>query len=287
MAARRRRRRARRSRCSSEHARSPGVTTAELDAIAEEFIRSQRRRPDLQGLPGLSRPRSASRRTTMVVHGIPGDYCARGGRHHLDRRRRDARRLRRRLGLHVPGRRRSRPRRSGCSTSARPRSTPGSRRRRLGNAVGDISHAVQTVVEDAGFSRRPQPRRPRRRPARCTRIRRCRTSCSPYRGPELVEGMTIAIEPMITAGGPEVYARTTTNGRSRPRTARWRPISSTPSRSPPQGPRILTAAAGVACDDCTVLVCAAARGESCRERVYDRCMRSTRRTSAQHRDDCT
>ena len=26
-----------------------------------------------------------------------------------------------------------------------------------------------------------------------------------YRGPELVEGMTLAIEPMITAGGPEVY----------------------------------------------------------------------------------
>ena len=28
---------------------------------------------------------------------------------------------------------------------------------------------------------------------------------TPYRGPELVEGMTIAIEPMITAGGPEVH----------------------------------------------------------------------------------
>ena len=28
---------------------------------------------------------------------------------------------------------------------------------------------------------------------------------SSYAGPELKEGMTIAIEPMITAGGPEVY----------------------------------------------------------------------------------
>ena len=28
---------------------------------------------------------------------------------------------------------------------------------------------------------------------------------SAYRGPELKEGMTIAIEPMITAGGPDVY----------------------------------------------------------------------------------
>jgi methionyl aminopeptidase len=26
-----------------------------------------------------------------------------------------------------------------------------------------------------------------------------------YRGARLVEGMTLAIEPMITAGGPEVY----------------------------------------------------------------------------------
>jgi methionyl aminopeptidase len=28
---------------------------------------------------------------------------------------------------------------------------------------------------------------------------------SSYKGPELKEGMTIAIEPMITAGAPEVY----------------------------------------------------------------------------------
>ena len=28
---------------------------------------------------------------------------------------------------------------------------------------------------------------------------------SQHRGPELREGMTIAIEPMITAGGPDVY----------------------------------------------------------------------------------
>jgi methionyl aminopeptidase len=28
---------------------------------------------------------------------------------------------------------------------------------------------------------------------------------SSYAGPELKEGMTIAIEPMITVGGPEVY----------------------------------------------------------------------------------
>ena len=52
-----------------------------------------------------------------------------------------------------------------------------------------------------------------------------------YRGPELAEGMTIAIEPMITAGGP-TSSSTTTTGRSRPSTARSRRTSSTPWRSP-------------------------------------------------------
>ena len=58
-----------RSRSSS----SPGMTMVELDAIAERVHPLARRRPDLEGLQGLSRPRPASRRTTMVVHGIPGD----------------------------------------------------------------------------------------------------------------------------------------------------------------------------------------------------------------------
>jgi methionyl aminopeptidase len=70
--------------------------------------------------------------------------------------------------------------------------------------VGDISLAVQAVVEGAGFSvirslvghgvgrhYHEDPQVP--------------NFVSPHRGPELREGMTIAIEPMITAGGPEVY----------------------------------------------------------------------------------
>ena len=40
--------------------------------------------------------------------------------------------------------------------------------------------------------------------ARCTRSRRCRTSASPGEGPELEEGMVLAIEPMVNAGGPLV-----------------------------------------------------------------------------------
>ena len=75
---------------------------------------------------------------------------------------------------------------------------------RVGNSIGDISEAVQTVTENAGFSvirslvghgvgrsMHEDPQVP--------------NFVSTYRGPELKEGMTIAIEPMITAGGPDVY----------------------------------------------------------------------------------
>ena len=75
---------------------------------------------------------------------------------------------------------------------------------RVGNTIGDISRAVQTVTEAAGFSvirslvghgvgrsMHEDPQVP--------------NFVSVHRGPELKEGMTLAIEPMITAGGPDVY----------------------------------------------------------------------------------
>ena len=75
---------------------------------------------------------------------------------------------------------------------------------RPGNRVGDISAAVQRLVEEAGFSvvrslvghgvgrsYHEDPHIP--------------NFGDPGRGPLLSEGMTIAIEPMITAGGPDVY----------------------------------------------------------------------------------
>src|SRR5439155_6773191 len=77
-------------------------------------------------------------------------------------------------------------------------------RARVGNAVADISNAVQTVTEEAGFgiirslvghgvgrSMHEDPQVP--------------NFVSRNRGPELKAGMTLAIEPMITAGSPEVY----------------------------------------------------------------------------------
>jgi methionyl aminopeptidase len=74
---------------------------------------------------------------------------------------------------------------------------------RVGNRIGDISHAVQTVVEEAGFAvvrslvghgvgrdMHEEPQIP--------------NFGEPGRGPLLAEGMTLAIEPMITAGHPDV-----------------------------------------------------------------------------------
>jgi methionyl aminopeptidase len=79
-------------------------------------------------------------------------------------------------------------------------------RARAGGKLTDISHAVQRVTEDAGFSvvrslvghgvgrdMHEDPQIP--------------NFGEPGRGPVLAPGMTLAIEPMITAGGHEVVVR--------------------------------------------------------------------------------
>ena len=72
---------------------------------------------------------------------------------------------------------------------------------KIGNHIGDIGHAVQQVAEGAGYGVvrelvghgigtrfHEEPQVP--------------NYGSPKRGPRLLEGMTLAIEPMITAGDP-------------------------------------------------------------------------------------
>src|SRR5437868_13393483 len=56
-----------------EHAR-PGVTTAELDELAEEFIRSRGGVPTFKGYRGYPASICTSP-NSMVVHGIPGAYA--------------------------------------------------------------------------------------------------------------------------------------------------------------------------------------------------------------------
>ena len=103
-------------------------------------------------------------------------------------------------------------------------------------AVGEVTPEAQRLLDVVqgrarGRHRAGQPGQPRRRhlggraaphrggrllascaassatgsAGRCTRIRRSRTSASRTPGPELTVGMTLAIEPMITAGSPEVF----------------------------------------------------------------------------------
>src|ERR1700729_3154431 len=56
----------------------PGVSTEELDAAAERFIRSQGATPTFKGYRGFPGSICASP-NTMVVHGIPGRYKLKRG----------------------------------------------------------------------------------------------------------------------------------------------------------------------------------------------------------------
>ena len=111
---------------------------------------------------------------------------------------------------------------------------------RVGNHVGDIGHAVQQVAEGAGFGVvrelvghgigtrfHEEPQVP--------------NYGSPRRGPRLLEGMTLAIEPMITVGNPA----------TRTLSDKWTVVTADGSLSAhfehtvaitANGPRILTAA---------------------------------------------
>ena len=82
-----------------------GISTGELDAIAEDNIRSSGATPSFKGYHGFPGSICASV-NDEVVHGIPGGRVLADGRRDLDRLRRDRRRLARRRGDH---RRRSAP----------------------------------------------------------------------------------------------------------------------------------------------------------------------------------
>jgi methionyl aminopeptidase len=180
----------------------PGVTMLDLDELAEEHIRSKGGVPTSKGYKGFPATLCVSP-NAMVVHGIPGPYAAREGDvitidlgvtldgfvadsattfavGEIDG---EAQRL-----LNV------------CQEAL----AAGIEKARTGNRLSDISHAVQVVVEDAGFSvvrslvghgvgrsYHEDPQIPNFGP--------------PGRGAALASGMTLAIEPMITAGGPEVF----------------------------------------------------------------------------------
>ena len=185
-----------------EHRIEPGMTMIEIDRIAEEHIRAHGGVPTSKGYKGFPAATCISP-NSMIVHGIPGDYAAREGDvvsvdvgvtkdgliadsaatfgvGEIDS---EAQRL-----LDV------------CTAALE----AGIEAAQLGASVGDISAAVQTVTEDAGFSvvRSLVGHGVGRSYHEDPQVPNFVTS---YRGPELREGMTIAIEPMITAGSPEVF----------------------------------------------------------------------------------
>ncbi len=179
----------------------PGVTTADLDATAEKFIRSQGCTPAFKGYRGF--PGSiCSSPNSMVVHGIPGPYeLKRGDVLSID------------CGVVKDG---------WVSDAAITipigpvdevatqllETTKASlfeavEQMRAGNHLGDVSNAVQRRVEADGLSiirtlvghgigrdMHEDPQIP--------------NFGEPGRGPLLEEGMVFAIEPMVNAGGPDV-----------------------------------------------------------------------------------
>jgi methionyl aminopeptidase len=180
----------------------PGITTGELDAIADEYIRSQGGVPTFKGYRGYPAATCLSP-NGMVVHGIPGTVSLEDGDIisvdvgvTLDGFVADSA-WTFAVGVISPETQRLL---DVCEAALE----AGIAQATLGNHVCDISRAVQEVTEAAGFSviRSLVGHGVGRSMHEDPQVPNFVSSSS---GPELKEGMTIAIEPMITAGGPDVY----------------------------------------------------------------------------------
>ncbi|HZJ58437.1 MAG TPA: type I methionyl aminopeptidase [Clostridia bacterium] len=184
-----------------KNAIAPGITTAELDEIAEDYIRSRGGIPAFLGYQGYPASICASI-NEQVVHGIPGPvalkegdilsvdigafhngYCGDAARTHP-------------VGEVTPDAHR-------LIETAKEAFFSGLEFAREGYRLSDISHAIQVYVEGKGYSvvkalvghgigqaMHEEPQIPNFGP--------------PGRGPRLRKGMALAIEPMINAGAHEV-----------------------------------------------------------------------------------
>jgi len=180
----------------------PGISMIELDRVADDYIHSQGGIPTSKGYRGYPAATCISP-NAMIVHGIPGDYRAKEG----DIISFD-------VGVTKDGM-------IADSAATFPVGEISSEAQRLldvcqaalesgieaaqvGAKVEAISAAVQTTTEDGGFAvvrnlvghgvgrfYHEEPQVP--------------NFVSSYAGPELREGMTLAIEPMITAGEPITF----------------------------------------------------------------------------------
>jgi methionyl aminopeptidase len=179
----------------------PGMTTADLDAAAEAFIRGHEGAvPSFKGLYGFPKTLCTSI-DEEIVHGIPSArrVLSEGSIVSVD------------VGVQLEGLHadsattiavgKVAPEAERLMEVTRESLTAAITQARVGNHVGDIGHAVQKVAEGAGFGVvrelvghgigarfHEEPQVP--------------NYGAPRRGPRLLEGMTLAIEPMITMGNP-------------------------------------------------------------------------------------
>ncbi|HNV21711.1 MAG TPA: type I methionyl aminopeptidase [Candidatus Hydrogenedentes bacterium] len=179
----------------------PGITTRELDAIAEDCIRGAGAAPSFLGYRGYPNSTCISVED-VIVHGIPGDRELREGQIvSID------------VGAYYLGYHGDAALTVGCGPvdelrrrlmDATDRAlSAGLQAARAGNYLVDVSRAVQRVCEQAGFSvvrdfvghgigrkMHEEPQVP--------------NFDTGVRGPLLRDGMVLAIEPMVNAGKPGV-----------------------------------------------------------------------------------
>ncbi len=186
----------------------PGVTTKELDRIAEEYIKKNHASPSFKGydvgIPGMA-PFPGSICASVneeVVHGIPslkplkdGDIISIDVGVHLNGYHADAARTFAVGNINAEAQR--------LIDETRQSFFEGLKQMVIGNHIKDISEAIQNHVESKGFSvvrdfvghgigrdLHEMPDIP--------------NYVTKRRGPRLEDGMTIAVEPMVNAGSYSV-----------------------------------------------------------------------------------
>jgi methionyl aminopeptidase len=186
----------------SENVRA-GVTTKELDAMAEDFIRSNGGKPEFKGYPGApgapAFPGSiCASPNAMIVHGIPGSYRLKDGDViSLD------------VGVRYEGFVTDSattvavgeipPDAEGLLKTTRQCLVEAAEQVRVGKWLGDIGHAIQALAESRGYGvvrdlvshgvgrkMHEDPQIP--------------NYGRPGTGPRLQPGKPFAIEPMLTLG---------------------------------------------------------------------------------------
>jgi len=179
----------------------PGVSTKAIDRAVRDFIVSQGAKPSFLGYNGFPASACISVNQT-VIHGIPDGYILKDGDIvSVD------------VGAYYKGFHGDCAATFACGTVSADAQKlidvtkqsffEGIRFARRGHRVSDISHAIQTYVESNGFSvvrafvghgvgaqLHEEPEVP--------------NFGAPGRGPRLLPGITLAIEPMVNVGTPDV-----------------------------------------------------------------------------------